>query len=93
MIEHIHPDGEPTPTVRELYEMKDGLAEAIAFDKDLKPTRFRLTDKGYAHLNAIMKRNAAATLSRGTVSQEGGASVVRSMEGETNGKKSSWTPS
>lgn len=93
MIEHVHPDGEPTPTVRDLYEMKDGLAEAVAFDKDLKPTRFRVTDKGHALLGEIMKRNAEGSIARGTVYQEGGASVVRAREGETNGKKSSWTPS
>ena len=97
MIEHIHPDGEPTPTVRELFERKDGSAEAVAWsnDKIPVPTKFRLLPKGQAVISEIMRRNAAATLARGTVSEEAGAAMRASagVKGEDSGSKSKSTPS
>ncbi|QUE25342.1 hypothetical protein SEA_FIZZLES_48 [Microbacterium phage Fizzles] len=100
MIEHIHPDGEPTPTVRELYEQHDGSAEAIDWVKPSKtapavPTRFRLLPQGQAIISAIARRNAAATLARGTASQEAGAALRAAHEkgGSGDGSKSKSTPS
>lgn len=85
MIPHIHPDGEPTPTARELYEMKDGLAEAVDFNRNMEPTRFRLTDKGHAHLGEIMRWNAMDTLDRGTSREEGVARQVRARSQKGSG--------
>lgn len=98
MIDHIHPDGEPTPTVRELYEMKNGYAEAVTLDQKMNPTTFRLTEKGAAVLGEIMRGNAKATLARGTARAEGSASMKRIAEQKKeivkkNGRKSTWTPS
>lgn len=94
MIEHIHPDGEPTPTVRDLYERRDGSAEAIDWNKDGVPTKFRLTDRGYATISVVMRRNAAASLARGTENEEAIARLKRaaSEKGKSNGRKSAWTP-
>lgn len=112
MIEHIHPDGEPTPTVAELYERRDGSAEVAqwtAGSKDgktpPKPAVYLLTAKGYAVLGEIMRRNAAATLARGTARTEAVESVRRfarsaeqeqerkTRKGKSSGRKSTWTPS
>lgn len=94
MIEPLHPDNEPTPTIRELYERKDGTAEAVEFTKDMKPTIFRLTDKGFALLAGIARRNAAATLARGSAREETYTAVRRSKKkGEGNGRKGAFTPS
>lgn len=88
-IEHIHPEGEPVPTVRELADMKLGLAFATDWDKDGKPTRFRLTTDGYDYLGEIMRRNAEGTLARGSAGAEGIASMQRSREeGGKDGRKS-----
>ncbi|QNJ55546.1 hypothetical protein SEA_PHINKY_54 [Microbacterium phage Phinky] len=97
MIEHIHPDGEPTPTVRELYERKDGSAEATDWVKPNKtspavPTKFRLLPKGQAIISAIARRNAAATLARGGQSREPVLRMIQFREeklrGEGNGSTS-----
>ncbi|QIG59057.1 hypothetical protein SEA_FRANSOYER_49 [Microbacterium phage Fransoyer] len=106
MIEHIRADGEPTPTVRELYERRDGSAEATAWsnDKVPVPTKFRLTDKGHAEIGRIMRANATETLRRGTGRLEGVMAVIRGSENLTpeqvknreekrSGSKSAWTPS
>lgn len=100
MIEHHHPDGEPTPTVRELYERKDGSAEATDWVKPNKtspavPTRFRLLPKGQAVISEIQRRNAAATLARGTARQEAGAALRAAKEqgGTDDGGKGKSTPS
>ncbi|QED11863.1 hypothetical protein SEA_MASHLEY_46 [Microbacterium phage Mashley] len=100
MIEHHHPDGEPTPTVRELYERRDGSAEAIDWVKPSKtapavPTRFRLLPKGQAVISEIQHRNAAATLARGTAREEAAAAVraARERGGSEDGGKSKSTPS
>lgn len=81
MIEHIHPDGEPTPTVRELYERKDGSAEAIAWSnekgKTPVPTKFRLLPKGQAAISEVMRRNAAGTLARGGATAEPVLRMIR----------------
>lgn len=92
MIEHVHPEGEPTPTIREMYEMKEGLAEVVQRNKDGDPTVFRLTDKGNAHLGEIMRRNAAASIARGSADQEAVDAVRRAAKerrGKGNGKKGS----
>lgn len=65
MIEPRHEDDEPTPTVRELWARKDGSVEAVDFNKDGEPTRFRLLPKGHELLNGIMRRNAERALARG----------------------------
>lgn len=101
MIQHIHPDGEPTPTVQELYERKDGSAEAVTWSADKKPvpTKFRLLPKGQALLGEIMRRNAAGTLARGTAAQEATDRLIQARnernetekKGKSNGRKSSWT--
>ena len=99
MIEHRHPDGEPTPTVRELYERKDGSAEVVDWvtPKGGKPvpTKFRLLPKGQAIIGEIMRRNAAATLARGTAREEANATVraVAGVRGEGDGSKGKSTPS
>lgn len=99
MIPHAHPDGEPTPTVRELYERKDGSAEVVDWvtPKGGKPvpTRFRLLPKGQAIISEIMRRNVAASLARGTVSEEAGAALRASAgtKGEGDGSKGKSTPS
>lgn len=99
MIEHAHPDGEPTPTVRELYERKDGSAEVVDWvtPKGGKPTptRFRLTPKGQAIISEIMRRNVAASMARGTVNEEAGAAMRASAgtKGEGDGSKGKSTPS
>lgn len=91
MIEHIHPEGEPTPTLRELYERHDGSVEVVKWTEGnkkekAKPSVFRLTEKGEALLKGIMARNAAATLARGTALEEGAARVKRIREErESNG--------
>ncbi|MGO1566476.1 MAG: hypothetical protein ACTHXC_00500 [Brachybacterium sp.] len=97
MIEHIHPDGLPTPTVRELYDMKNGYAEATAFDKKMNPTAFRLLPKGSALLAEIMHQNAAGTLERGSATWEATQSIIkarkaRAAEERKSGKKQAWTP-
>lgn len=101
MIEHIHPEGEPTPTLRDLYERKDGSVEVVDWatpkGKPPYPSKYRLTDKGYAVLGEIMRRNGAATAARGTAQEEAIAIQKRMAEGEGKGKgsgsKSAWTPS
>lgn len=80
MIPHIRPDGLPTPTVRELYERKEGLAEAVEFNKRMEPTVFRLTDKGWALLGEIMRTNAQETLARHGGPEEAVARMKRKAE-------------
>ncbi len=80
MIEHIHPEGEPVPTVPELYERRAGLAEVASWTNGTKtdpprPSTYRVTDAGHALLGEIMRRNALASLARGTVAEEAGAQV------------------
>lgn len=96
MIEHIHPDNEPVPTARELYERRDGSAEATQWVSGKskadppRPTMFRITDKGHAVIGDIMRRNAARTLERGTAAAEAGAALRKAKaEGgsEENGSK------
>jgi hypothetical protein len=81
VIEHIHPEGEPTPTIQELYERRDGSAEVAKWTAGSKtgppkPSVYRLTGKGHALLGEIMRRNAAGTLERGTAAAEAGAALV-----------------
>lgn len=100
MIEHIHPEGEPTPTVAELYERHDGSAEVAQWTAGSKtakpkPSVYRLTDKGYAILGEVMRRNALASLARGSEAEEARLRQLRDHEqkGQGNGRKSAWTPS
>jgi len=100
VIEHIHPDGEPTPTVRELYERKDGSAEATVWvtpkgGETPVPTKFRLLPKGQAIITGIAQRNAAATLARNSAGEEGVAAMVKSRleGGSESGSKGKPTPS
>lgn len=95
MIEHIHPEGEPTPTVRELYERKDGSAEVATWTSGTKttpgvPSTYRLLPKGWAVLGAIAARNAAGTLARNSASEEGVATMVKARieGGKDSGSKS-----
>lgn len=96
MIEHIHPDGEPTPTVRELYERKDGSAEAVDWVRPNKtspavPTKFRLLPKGQQLITEIAQRNAAATLARGGQTSEPVLRMIQFREqkaGEDDGSTS-----
>ncbi|UDL15421.1 hypothetical protein SEA_PEPE25_46 [Microbacterium phage Pepe25] len=81
MIPHINPAGEPTPTIAELYELHDGYAEVAKWTEGSKteppkPAAYRLTDKGNALLGEVMRRNADATLARGS----GPADAVAAME-------------
>ena len=80
MLEPLHPDNEPIPTVLELYERKDGSAEATAFDKKMRPTAFRLLPKGQDVISEIMRRNAAATKARGSLRWEESESMRRVHE-------------
>jgi len=95
VIEHIHPDGEPVPTARELYERRDGTAEATKWvngEKKTDPPRpvmFRITDKGHALIGEIMRRNAKATLARGTAAAEAGARIRLNKEQEGDEKRGS----
>lgn len=111
MIPHVHPEGEPTPTVAELYERRDGSAEVAKWTEGSKteppkPAIYRLTDKGYAILGEIMRRNAAASIARGTANWEANESLRRANltdeqkaakatkgKGKSNGRKGAWTPS
>ena len=82
MIEHDHPEGEPTPTVLELYERKDGSAEAVSWatpkgSKVSVPTRFQLLPRGQKIISDIARRNAMMTELRGTAREEGVAAVIR----------------
>lgn len=101
MIEHVHPEGEPTPTVRELYERKDGSAEVATWTTGTKtkpgvPSTYRLTDKGHRLLGEIMRRNAIGSFIRGSEREEGVESVkmasLTSGEGKRSGRKD-WTES
>lgn len=100
MIEHIHPLGEPTPTVAELYERRDGSAEVNVWTAGSKtepgkPSIYRLLPKGQAVISEIARRNAAATLARGSAADEGVAAMIeaRKKGGEGDGSKSKPTPS
>lgn len=100
MIEHIHPEGEPTPTLRDLYDRKDGSVEVVDWStpkgaKMPQPSKYRLTDKGNRVLGDIMRRNAAATEARGTLQEEGAAILMRAarLKGEKHGSKSTRSPS
>lgn len=109
MIDHIHPEGEPTPTVAELYERRDGSAEVAKWTEGSKteppkPAIYRLTDKGYAVLGEIMRRNAQATLARGTGNVEAVEAMkkftrsekqetTKTKKGGSRGSKGAWTPS
>lgn len=93
MIQPMHTDDEPTPTIRELYERKDGSAEAVEFNMKMEPTVFRLTAKGNQILAGIMKRNAEASIARGSTKQEAAEAVVRSKVARVDPKlkaKSRW---
>lgn len=106
MIEHGHPDGEPTPTVSELYERRDGSAEVAKWTEGSKtdppkPSVYRLTDKGYAILGDIMRRNGAASVSRGSQREEAVNAIKTQAANRGNepksrkssGRKGVWTPS
>lgn len=100
MIEHIHPLGEPTPTVAELYERRDGSAEVNVWTAGSKtepgkPSIYRLLPKGQAVITAIAQRNAAGTLARGSAADEAGAALVKAQTegGSENGSKSKSSPS
>lgn len=100
MIEHHHPDGEPTPTVPELYERRDGSAEVATWTAGTKttpgkPSTYRLLPKGQAVISEIQHRNAAATLARGTAHEEAAAAVraARARGGTDDGSKGKSTPS
>lgn len=95
MIEHIHPHGEPVPTVAELYERRDGSAEVVTWvggtkTSPGKPGVYRLLPKGQAVISEIMARNAAGTIARGSASAEAVAAMVKAREqkGETDGTES-----
>lgn len=62
---------EPVPTAEALFNMGREYAEATAWvggkkkSDPMRPTAFRITDKGHALLGEIMRRNAAAAIARG----------------------------
>lgn len=100
VIDPSHPDDEPTPTVRELWAMKNGTVEAVDYDKEGRPTRFRLLPAGHALLNGIMRRNAERALARGVGATHREAveamrrarmPVADKKKGKSNGRKSAWT--
>lgn len=101
MIKHIHPEGEPTPTLMDLYERRDGSVEVVEWTsakKDPKPSKFRVTDKGHRVLGEILRRNAIGSYIRGTEREEGIASVRHAAENrpeekKTSSRKADWTPS
>lgn len=93
MIDGATPDYRPTPTIRELYEMKDGYAEAVTFSKALEPTSFRLTPKGHAYLAAIMRQNAEGAIARRSGPADAVSAMKKIVGGGTGGKKSAWSPS
>lgn len=84
MIEHVHPEGEPTPTLRDLYERKDGSVEVVDWAKPkgkaAYPSKFRLLEKGRQAIAEVMRRNAAATLARGTANEEAVLGLLRSRK-------------
>ena len=92
MIEHIHPEGEPTPTLRDLYERKDGSVEVVDWatpkGKPAYPSRFRLTEKGRQAIAEVLRRNAEATLARGTGNEEAVSQMIRDREERRNGEPS-----
>lgn len=60
------------PTVAELAERKDGSAEVTAWVNDgtaknpkMRPSQWRLLDKGYAILGELMRANALEAIARG----------------------------
>lgn len=109
MIEHINPDGLPTPTVAELYERRDGSAEVVKWTEGSKteppkPSVYRLTEKGHALLGEIMRRNAEMTLARGSGNTDAVEAMklftrtdkqqaVKTGKGKSRGSKGAWTPS
>ena len=92
MIDHIHPEGEPTPTLRDLYERKDGSVEVVDWatpkGKPAYPSRFRLLEKGRQAIAEVMQRNAAASLARGTQNEEAVMQMVRAREERRKGEPS-----
>lgn len=91
MIEHIHPEGEPTPTLRDLYERKDGSVEVVDWaqpkGKPAYPSKFRLTDKGQQVITEVMRRNAAGTIARGTANEEAVQRLLRDREERIRGER------
>lgn len=88
MIENVHPDGEPTPTVADLVNMGRDYAQVIEWSgatkgsrgrpgKPGKPSKVRIMPKGHQLLGEIMKRNAKAALARGSLTEEMAAAVAR----------------
>lgn len=86
MIEHVHPGGEPTPTVADLVKMGRDYAHVIEWagatkTKPGKPSKVRIMPKGHQLLGDIMKRNAAGTLARGArVEQAAAVAKARSTK-------------
>ena len=92
MIEHIHPEGERTPTLRDLYERRDGSVEVVdwATPKGQKPypSKFRLLEKGRQAIADVMRRNAEASMARGTANEEAVQAMIREREERRHGKPS-----
>lgn len=91
MIEHIHPEGEPTPTLRDLYERKDGSVEVVDWaqpkGKPAYPSKFRLLEKGRQAIAEVMKRNAAGTIARGSANEEAVQRLLRDREERIRGEQ------
>lgn len=102
MIEHIHPEGEPTPTLYDLYQRREGLVEVVTWSSDKKnplPTKYRVTDKGHRYLGEIMRRNALGSYIRGTAEEEA-VEALKKVADEpapekktTKSRKANWTES
>lgn len=84
MIEHIHPDGEPTPTALELVKMGKQYAEVAEWSMGSKngktppkPIKVRVLPEGHKLLGEIMARNAIGSSWRGSSNQEAVESMIK----------------
>lgn len=84
VIEHIHPEGEPTPTAYDLVAMGKQYAEVAEWSMGSKngktppkPIRIRILPEGHKLLGEIMARNAIGSIWRGSVKQEAVKSVIQ----------------
>lgn len=84
MIEHIHPEGEPTPTAHDLVKMGKQYAEVAEWSMGSKngktppkPLKIRILPEGHKLLGEIMARNAISSSWRGSANQEAVDSMVK----------------
>lgn len=94
MIEHIHPEGEPTPTAFDLVKM--GPEYAVVSEWTLgskngktppKPAKIQIKPKGHLLLGEIAWRNAVGTETRGSAAEERTAAAVRAAKEKAEEKK------